>query len=121
MHTKEKTYGQGGATLLVYILPRYYESFTDWGGGVDDSVLGDVNRTAPPRDRTTGSYTWSASLVRIELLLQGVVMSPGENIFVPSLTKTGEKFQHLPPHHSLNDSIILHTINSAASVRLMLE
>ena len=43
------------------------EGFNDWGGrGCDDFVPGEVTKTAPSRDRTTLSPTWSASLPRIQ-------------------------------------------------------
>ena len=42
-----------------------------WGGRYDDSILGEVTKTTTSGDKTTSSPTWSASLPRIELILQG--------------------------------------------------
>ena len=53
--------GRGGG-----VLDSENEGFNDWGGrGYDDFVPGEVTKTVPPRDRTTRSLTWSASLPRI--------------------------------------------------------
>ena len=84
------------------------ELFNDWGGRrYDDSVPGGVTKTAPSRDRTTRSPTWSASLPRIQLIPPGgwSNMSPVRATFVPFPPKTGTNLldpRPPPPPQSLN-------------------
>ena len=79
------------------LLQLVNELFNDWGErGYDDSVPGEVIKTAPSGDRTTGSPTWSASLPRIQLIPPGSWsdMSPAGAIFVTSPPKTGTNLLH---------------------------
>ena len=49
--------------LCARVLLLHNESFNDWGGrGYDDSVPGEVTKTATSKDRTARSSIWSASL-----------------------------------------------------------
>ena len=62
------------------------------GRGYDDSVPGEVTKTAPSGDRTTLSPTWSVSLSRIQLIPPDgwSNMSPVRTILVPSPLKRGQ-------------------------------
>ena len=88
---------------LRYMLEDYFlsaELFNDWGGrGYDDSDPGEVTKTAPSGDRTTGSPTWSANLPRIQLIPPGgwLDLSPVGDVFVPSPPQNGDKFVTFPP------------------------
>ena len=79
------------------------ESFNDWGGrGYNDSVAGEVTKTAPSGDRTAWSATWSASLLRIQLISLGGSsnMSPGGDFFLSSPPETGTNLRHPPTPQS---------------------
>ena len=92
-------YSQGDGFDISLSRSMYctHELFNDWRGrGSDDSVPGEVTKTAPSGDRTTGSPTWSASLPRIQLIPPGSWsdMSPVGAIFVPSPPNTGTILLH---------------------------
>ena len=59
---------------VVYCFMKHVEPFNEFGGGggFDDSIPGDVNRTTPSGNRTGLSHTWTpASLPQSQLLSQG--------------------------------------------------
>ena len=83
------------------------ELFNDWGGqGYDDSVPGEVTKTAPSGDRITGSPTWSASLPRINSThstRELVRYVPGWGYFRPVPSQNGDKLVSSPlPPQSLD-------------------
>ena len=86
---------------------RRTELFNDWGGrGYNDSVPGEVTKTAPSRDRITGSPTLSGSLPQIQLIPPGSWsdMSPVGAFFVPSPPKTETNLLHPLSPQSLHGS-----------------
>ena len=77
---------------------------TAGGRGYDDFVPAEVTKTAPSRDETTRSPTWSASLPQVHRIWPGgwSNMSPVGAIFVPFPPKTGANMLHPLPPQSLN-------------------
>ena len=76
------------------------ELFNDWRGrGYDDSVPGEVTKTASSGDRTTGSSTWSASLLRIystHSTRELVRYVPGRGYFRTVPSQNGDKLVSSP-------------------------
>ena len=80
------------------------------GGRYDDSVRGDVTRTAPFRDRTSRSPTLSESLPRIQLISPKrlVKLFLGGAVFGPSSPKTRANLRRPPLPHVEPARVRLH-------------
>ena len=81
------------------------------GGRYDDSVRGDVTRTAPFRDRTSRSPTLSESLPRIQLISPNKEVGqivPGRGCFRAVLTQNKGKFATPPLPHVEPARVRLH-------------